>query len=137
MIPCYNSAKTLPIVVEEIDNEFKCKKDFEYEIILVNDGSPDSTYEVINDICKKNNRIMAINLSQNFGQSGAKMAAVSFIHGDILITMDDDGQHPAKGIFVLIDKILEGYDMVYALFSHKKHSLFKRVTSNLNGIYFL
>lgn len=133
VIPCYRSEKTLPDVVKEIQEVFENKSHYEYEIILVNDGSPDQTFEVIEALCEKDERITGINLSQNFGQSSAKMAAIPYVHGDILITMDDDGQHPAEGIFVLIDKILEGYDMVYAYFPHKKHSLFKRVTSWMNS----
>lgn len=133
VIPCYRSVKTLPDVVKEIQEVFEKKNHYEYEIILVNDGSPDQTFEVIETLCERDERITGINLSQNFGQSSAKMAAIPYVHGDILITMDDDGQHPAEGIFVLIDKILEGYDMVYAYFPHKKHSLFKRVTSWMNS----
>lgn len=132
-IPCYHSAKTLPFVVKEIQTVFLKRKEYEYEIILVNDGSPDDTFEVIEDLCAKDECITGINLSQNFGQSNAKMAAIPYVHGEVLITMDDDGQHPAEGIFDLVDKIIEGYDMVYAYFPDKKHSLFKRVTSGLNS----
>ena len=64
----------------------------------------------------------------------AKMAAIPYVTGDVLVYMDDDGQHPAEEIFKLVDKVLaEGYDMVYANFPHKKHSLFKRLTSRLNS----
>lgn len=132
-IPCYRSAKTLPNVIEEIQEVFAKQDKYEYEVILVNDGSSDNTFEVIQAICASNDRITGVNLSQNFGQSSAKMAAIPYVHGDIMITMDDDGQHPAEGIFDLAEKIQEGYDMVYAYFPHKKHSLFKRVTSWLNS----
>ena len=63
----------------------------------------------------------------------AKMAALPFIRGDVAVFMDDDGQHPADQIYQLVDKVLEGYDMVYARFPHKHHSLFKRITSRLNA----
>lgn len=132
-IPCYRSAKTITSVVKEIRDAFKQKKEYEYEIILVNDGSPDNTFEIIEKLCSEDNRITGIDLSQNFGQSSAKMAAIPYVHGDVLITMDDDGQHPAEGIFKLVNKISEGYDMVYAYFPNKKHSLFKKVTSWLNS----
>lgn len=132
-IPCYRSATTISRVVAEIRTEFEKKTDYEYEIILVDDGSPDNTFEVIEQLCRQDDRITGINLSRNFGQSSAKMAAVRYVHGDLLVTMDDDGQHPAEGIFALVDKIMEGYDMAYAYFPRKKHSLFKRVTSWMNS----
>ena len=132
-IPCYRSSKTIGDVVASIKAEFNNKPDYEYEIILVNDGSPDNTFEVIYDICNKDERITGINLSKNFGQSAAKMAAIPYVSGDVLVFMDDDGQHPASGIFKLIDKLSEGYDMVYAYFPKKKHSFFKRITSNLHN----
>ena len=132
-IPCYRSEKTIRMVVEEIQTAFSMRAEYEYEIILVNDGSPDNTFKVIEQLCREDNRITGVNLSQNFGQSSAKMAAVPYVHGDVMITMDDDGQHPAEGIFDLAEKIQEGYDMVYAYFPHKKHSLFKRVTSWMNS----
>ncbi len=132
-IPCYRSAKTLPFVVKEIQDVFSKQDDYEYEIVLVNDGSPDDTFEVIQELCQQDDRITGVNLSQNFGQSSAKMAAMPYIHGDVMVTMDDDGQHPAEGIFSLVDKIYEGYDLVYAYFPHKKHSLFKRIASWMNS----
>lgn len=134
IIPCYRSEKTIGPVVEEIDRVFRNQEGFDYELILVNDGSPDNTYSVIRQICGENSRVTGIDLSRNFGQSNARMAGVKYIHGEILITMDDDGQHPADGIFRLIDKIREGYDLVYARFPKKKHSMFKRFSSWLNGV---
>jgi len=134
IIPCYRSEKTIGPVVEEIDRVFREKDGFDYELILVNDGSPDDTYSVIRQICEENSRVTGIDLSRNFGQSNARMAGVKYIHGDVLIMMDDDGQHPAEGIFRLIEKLGEGYDLVYAYFPKKKHSVFKRFSSWLNGL---
>lgn len=131
-IPCYKSALTLPIVVEEIKAEFKKRDADEYEIILANDGSPDDTFEVIKQLCQNDKQIIGINLSRNQGQASAKLAAANYATGDALVYMDDDGQHPAAGIFTLIDKLCEGYDVVYGQFKNKKHTLFKRVTSKLH-----
>ncbi len=131
-IPCYKSSKNLPFVIEDIRNEFR-KRDEEYQIILVNDGSPDNTFEVIEDLCKQDDRITGINLLKNYGQPSAKLAALTQVKGDVVIFMDDDGQHPAEGIFKLVDKLNEGYDVVYAEFKHKKHSAFKRFTSSLHN----
>ncbi len=132
-IPCYNSSKTLPFVVDEIKKIFSDKPGYDYEIVLVNDNSPDNTYEVICQICKENPNVIGVDLSKNYGQASAQMAAIKYVKGDIVVFMDDDGQHPANEIFKLINKIEEGYDLVYAHFSQKKHSGFKKITSAINS----
>ena len=132
-IPCYKSAKTISTVVNEIRDTIRSRPDFDYQIILVNDYPDDDTFDVIAGLCAADPKIVGVNLSRNFGQTTAKMAALPYVTGDVLVYMDDDGQHPADRIFDLVDKVLEGYDLVYARFPHKHHSLFKRFTSWLNG----
>ncbi len=134
-IPCYKSAHTIEDVVDEIVQQFSKQSEYDYEVVLVNDGSPDNTFEAIHRICSKNDKVTGVNLSKNFGQSAAKMAAIDYVEGDYLVYMDDDGQHPAEGIFSLIEKINEGYDIVYAHFGNKKHSGFKKLTSNLHNTF--
>lgn len=132
-IPCYRSAATIRPVVEELRAVISARPGYDYQIILVNDYPEDNTFDVIAQLCREDEKIIGINLSRNFGQSIAKMAAIPYVTGDVLVYMDDDGQHPADQIFRLVDKVLEeGYDVVYARFSHKKHNLFKRVTSWIN-----
>ena len=128
-IPCYRSAKTLPLVVEKIREAFQNRDGFEYQIILANDGSPDDTFEVIKGLCNEDSRIIGVNLSRNYGQAIAKYAALSYAEGDIVVCMDDDGQHPAEKLFMLVDKVLEGNDVVYARFPKKKAPIMKRFTS--------
>lgn len=130
-IPCYRSAQTLPFVADEIREAFAAREDDDYQLILVNDGSPDNTYEVIERLCREDPRIIGVDLSRNYGQQAAKMAALPYAGGDAIVYMDDDGQHPAAGIFPLVEKLAEGYDIVYARFPQKKHSFFKRITSRL------
>lgn len=132
-IPCYRSALSIESVVDGIDRVFSQRRDYDYQVVLVNDGSPDNTFEVIHRICQSNPKVTGINLSKNFGQSAAKMAAIPYVNGDVLVYMDDDGQHPPEGIFTLVDKVLEGYDIVYAHFSKKTHSRFKQITSNMHN----
>ena len=132
-IPCYNSSKTIGHVVQGIKDEFE-KRAEDYQIVLVNDGSPkDNTFEVIKDLCAADPRITGVNLSRNYGQASAKLAALPYAKGEVIVFMDDDGQHPAYGIFKLVDKLMEGYDVVYAEFKNKKHSFFKRTTSRLHN----
>lgn len=132
-IPCYKSALTIPTVVNDIRTAITQREGYDYQIILVNDYPDDNTFDVISDLCQEDPKIVGVNLSRNFGQTTAKMAALPYVKGDVLVYMDDDGQHPADQIYLLVDKVLEGYDMVYARFPHKKHSLFKRFTSWLNA----
>lgn len=132
-IPCYKSEKTIKQVVNEIREEFLKQNRYRYQIVLVNDGSPDDTFEVIRGICAQDTNVVGVNLSKNYGQDCAQFAAISQAEGNIIVFMDDDGQHPAEGIFSLVEKIEEGYDLVYAEFPQKEHSLFKKVTSWLNA----
>lgn len=132
-IPCYKSALTIPTVVNDLRAVFAQREDFDYQIILVNDYPDDNTFDVIAELCREDPKIIGVNLSRNFGQTTAKMAALPHVTGEVLVYMDDDGQHPADQIFLLVDKVLEGCDLVYARFPHKKHSLFKRATSWLNS----
>lgn len=133
-IPCYKSAKTLPVVVDAIRQEFAKREDCDYQIVLANDGSPDNTFGVILELCKEDKKITGVNLSRNFGQPSAKLAALKYAKGDVIVFMDDDGQHPAEGIFKLVDKLVEdNLDVVYANFGHKKHGFMKRLTSSMHN----
>ena len=121
------------MVVDEIRSVFEQREEYDYQIILVCDGSPDHTDEVIRELCAGDKKIIGVLLSRNFTQSNAKMAALKYVKGEVLVYMDDDGQHPAKDIFRLVEKVREGYDVVYAYFDHKEQSRFKIWTSNLFG----
>lgn len=132
-IPCYRSEKNLEMVVNEIRSVFAQQEEYNYQIILVCDGSPDRTDEVIRKLCAEDRKIVGVLLSRNFTQSNAKMAALRYVKGEVLIYMDDDGQHPAEDIFRLVEKVREGYDVVYAHFDQKAQSRFKIWTSNLFG----
>lgn len=132
-IPCYKSARTIVPVVDELRRVFAARPEYDYQIILVNDYPEDDTFDVIESICRQDRKVVGVNLSRNFGQTVAKMAALPYVEGEVLVYMDDDGQHPADQIFRLVEKVQEGYDVVYARFPHKRHSVFKRFTSWLNG----
>lgn len=133
VIPCYKSEKTIERVVDEIRSTIQAVKEYDYQIVLVNDYPFDNTFSVIEKICEQDKKVVGVNLSRNFGQAAAKMAGVSCTKGDVVVFMDDDGQHPASGIIPLANKIMEGYDVVYAYFRNKQHSGFKKITSNINA----
>lgn len=105
-----------------------------YQIILVNDGSPDGTWDVIRELCARDRHIVGINLAANAGQARAKLAALPFIRGNYLVFMDDDGQHPADRIFPMIDMLNEGWHMVYAQFPEMKESTGRQLLSFLANV---
>lgn len=136
VIPCYRSELTLPKVVEEIGETMKALQEegraYDYEIILVNDCSPDDTFSVIRRLCQEDRRIKGVNLARNFGQHAALMAGFHQIKGDVVICLDDDGQTPADEAGKLLEEIEKGSDVVYAKYEHKKHSLFRNFGSWVN-----
>lgn len=132
VIPCYRSAKTIGGVIAEIDDIMGTMEEYSHEIILVNDCSPDDTFEVIRDICAGRKDITGVNLARNFGQHAALMAGFRYAHGDIIVCLDDDGQTPAEEVPKLLARLEEGYDVVYARYEIKKHSAFRNFGSHVN-----
>ena len=134
VIPCYNSNATITGVVEDIDKAMRDKHEEGYEIVLVNDCSPDNTGEIIEGLCKEKKYITGVELVRNFGQHAALMAGFHYVKGDIVICMDDDGQTPADEVWKLIDQIKLGHDVAYAKYSEKHHSMFRNLGSKMNDI---
>lgn len=134
VIPCYRSRETLPGVIREISDTMKSLKDYEYEIVLINDCSPDDTFMVIKEICERNQNVTGIDLSRNFGQHSALMAGFHYVTGDIIVCLDDDGQTPADEVGKLLDAIEQGADVVYAKYGQKHHSVFRNWGSHVNEV---
>jgi len=126
--PVYRAEKTLPTLVSEIDKVSE-KIGVEYEIILVDDRSPDNSWEVMKDLAEKNKNLKIYRLSRNFGQHPAIMAGLSKAKGEWIVVMDCDMQDQPKEIEKLYHKALEGYDMVQAKRKERKDNAFKRLTS--------
>ncbi len=134
IIPCYRSEHTLPHVVAEINEKMSTMTQYEYDIFLVNDCSPDATYSVIKKLAEKQDNIIGISFARNFGQHAALMAGLRNSDGDYVVCLDDDGQTPADEVDKLIDKLEEGYDAAYAKYDHKKHSGFRNFGSKVNEL---
>ena len=134
VIPCYRSAKTLPGVVDEIRTAMAGLSDkYTHEIVLMCDASPDNTYEVICDMAQNSSDIIGANMARNFGQHAALMAGYRYASGDIIVSLDDDGQTPANEVWKLLEKIEEGFDVVYAKYETKHHSKFRNFGSKVNS----
>ena len=134
VIPCYRSTATLPGVVAEIQEAMKNMEAYTYEIVLVNDCSPDDTFETIRRLCGENEKITGISLAKNFGQHSALMAGFHHVTGDLVVCLDDDGQTPALEAGKLIRGIEQGADVVYARYQHKHHSGFRNFGSHVNEL---
>lgn len=131
VIPCYRSEKTISLVINEIVDTMQQRKELSYEIILINDASPDHVQDVLISLAQKNN-IKVILLSKNFGQHAALMAGYQYCTGDVIVSLDDDGQTPANEVFRLLDVLEKGFDVVYAAYEDKKHSFFRNLGSKVN-----
>ena len=134
VIPCYGSEHTLESVVNEIRDTLGQRPDFDYEIILVDDCSPDGVYGVIRRLCQEDPHIYGILFARNFGQHSALLAGMRRCSGDVCVFLDDDGQTPADSFWALIDALNDNVDVAYASYrqGRKKHSLFRNFGSAVN-----
>ncbi len=132
VIPCYRSEQTITGVVEEITQTMGQLPSYTFEIILVNDCSPDDTFQIIRQLCGQYDNLIGINLARNFGQHSAIMAGLHYATGDICVFLDDDGQTPANEVEKLLDAIAAGADVAMASYDHKMHSHFRNWGSKVN-----
>ena len=130
VIPVYNGSKTIENLVEQVKHELV---QYELEVILVNDGSPDNSEAVCRSLAKTNKEVKFISLRKNFGEHNAVMCGLNYVQGDCAVIIDDDFQNPPSEIIKLANGIKEGYDVVYSKYSSKKHNLFRNFGSALNN----
>lgn len=129
VIPCYGSENTIEIVVNEIRETVSKAGYDDYEIILVNDCSPDKVWNVIKTLSLEDCKIKGLSLAKNFGQHAALLAGYKISDGDYVVSLDDDGQTPVDELSALVDKLKEGYDAVYAYYYEIKQTSFRRFGS--------
>lgn len=130
VIPTYKSAVNLPVLIERLKSVLSGMKN-KYEIIFVNDCSPDNTLSVLRDICSEDTNIKVVSLSRNFGQQIATSAGLKFSSGDAVIIMDDDLQDPPEFVPELVKKWEEGYEIVYAIRKTRQENIMKRSSYKL------
>lgn len=132
VVPVYNTTHVLIELVEQICNMFNELNESEFEIILVNDYSPNPETKVyLTKACLLDQRVKVIHFGRNFGQQPATICGISQSKGEFVITMDDDLQHSPEDIKNLIKE--REHDIVIAHLKGKKHSFFKRVASNIKN----
>ena len=128
--PVYRAEKILPILVSEINLVME-RIGEDYEIILVDDRSPDNSWEVMKVLSSQNSKIKSIRLSRNFGQHSAIFAGLTKTKGDWVVVMDCDMQDQPKEIAKLYKKALEGYDIVLGQRENRKDKFLKKLSSKL------
>lgn len=139
VVPCFNEDESVEIFLEEIQ---KTLKDYNFEVIYVNDGSSDNTLKYIKELASKNSNVKYISFSRNFGKESAIFAGLKYASGDYICLMDADLQHPPKLIPEMLEAVLdEGYDVAAArrvsrkgepkiksFFSHRFYKVFNKIS---------
>lgn len=133
IIPVYNSREVLPKLISALHKVLNgiCN---EFEVILIDDDSHDKSWEVIRKLSADNSWIRGIQLMRNYGQHNALLCGIREARFEIIVTMDDDLQHPPEEIPSLINKIAEGYDVVYGTPHVERHSLLRFFSSKITKI---
>lgn len=129
VIPVYNSGGIVAETIDRTVDFFKGHR-WPYELILVNDGSKDNSWDVLAGKAHHNANIIAVDLNRNYGQHTAIFCGIQLASGDYIINMDDDLQNPPEELESLIAKAKSGHDLVFAKFIVKKHGFIRRVGSH-------
>ncbi len=134
VIPCYKSSATIRKVVEETMEQFGKMNRGDVEFVLVDDCSPDdgATVRELRSLVKEYPNVRVVELAKNGGQHNASMAGLNYAKGDLIISMDDDGQTSPTQLPKLLDEIEKGYDIVYGYYPHKQHSGMRNLGSRFN-----
>lgn len=114
LVPCYNEEASLQLLYPELKKLMDNVKDYEWEVLFVNDGSKDNTIDIIRQLRESDKRICYVNLSRNFGKENAMLAGFDYVTGDCMVIMDADLQHPPHIIPEMLKKWEEGFNDVYA-----------------------
>lgn len=128
VIPVYNSEATLQPLVERLEPALAAVSD-EYEVLMINDGSQDGSWARICDLAQRYPWVHGLNLRRNYGQHNAILCGIRAARYEIIITMDDDLQHPPEEIHKLVEKLENGYDVVYGSPIRLPHSLWRNLFS--------
>jgi len=133
VIPVYNSAE---IVGETVDRVVQTFTDagLRFQLVLVNDGSSDGSWDIVSERARTIPGVIALDLMKNYGQHYANLAGLREAQGDWVVTMDDDLQNPPDQALLLIDKALEGHEVVFGRFEQKQSAGHRRIGSRLIGL---
>lgn len=133
VIPVYNGALSLPKLVEELSTVLPTLADA-YEVVFVEDDGKDDSWEVIQELAAQYPWISGIKHMRNFGQHNALLRGIRCARYERIVTMDDDLQHPPGEIHKLLEKLDEGYDVVYGTPQQEQHGLFRDLASQVTKL---
>ncbi|MCR5137815.1 MAG: glycosyltransferase family 2 protein [Oscillospiraceae bacterium] len=134
VIPCYRSENTIESVYQEIRQVVAERPDYSYEIIAVNDCSPDGVLSVLRHLASEDSSFRVVSLSRNFGKHSAIMAGLSFVRGELVVCLDDDLQCPVPELWRMVDAVRnENFDCATAAYHKKQEVFWKRIGSRFNS----
>ena len=133
VVPVYNSQAILPELIAKLARVLG-KVSQHFEVVLVNDGSSDRSWEVISELAKMHGWIHGINLMRNYGQHNALLCGIRAANYGVIATMDDDLQHPPEEIPRLLEKLAEGHDVVYGTPQEEQHSFWRGLASRVTKL---
>ena len=133
IVPVYRGSATVALLVSQVDRFF-AENRIAGEIILVNDGSPDASWERIQEVVQSTPNVRGVNLMRNYGQHNALLCGIRLATGAIIVTMDDDLQHPPSEIPQLLEKLDTSYDVVYGTPRQEQHGLWRDMASHSTNV---
>jgi len=133
VVPVYNSEETLPLLLARLKTLFEAA-DADFEVLLVNDGSRDRSAAVIESICERYPWVVGIELMRNYGQHNALLCGIRSARYSVVVTMDDDLQNPPEEIPRLLEKLAEGYDIVYGYPQNETHGFLRNCASQMTKV---
>jgi undecaprenyl-phosphate 4-deoxy-4-formamido-L-arabinose transferase len=133
VVPVYRSESILSHLVAQVHAAMQdAGIDGRFELILVNDASPDGSWQVIRQLADRYPFVKGICLARNFGQHNATMAGLNHACGEVVVIMDDDLQHPPQTIMALVAAVRDGFDVCYTTYVNRQHAFWKRLGSWFN-----
>jgi undecaprenyl-phosphate 4-deoxy-4-formamido-L-arabinose transferase len=136
VVPVYGSAKTLRPLFERLRGVLESAGET-FEVVFVDDGSPDEAWQVLVELHQADPRVVAVQLMRNYGQHNALMAGFHHARGSVIVTMDDDLQHPPEEVPKLLATLRSGeFDLVYGTFGAKQHDRWRNLGSALVGGFY-
>lgn len=133
VVPVYRNATILPQLVVQVLAEMQREQLADsFELILVNDASPDNSWQVIQSLAQQYPRVHGMTLRRNAGQHNAVMAGLNQARGEYVVMMDDDLQHPPQALGAMVHALEQGYDVCYTRYLNRQHALWKKLGSQFN-----
>jgi glycosyltransferase involved in cell wall biosynthesis len=133
VVPVYNSEGTLRQLVERLESTLSGTSS-KLEIIMVNDGSRDGSWDVICQLAQEHDCVRGVSMMRNYGQHNALLCGIRMAENEVIVTMDDDLQHPPEEVPKLLAKLGEGYDVVYGTPAQEQHGLFRDMASRITKL---